>query len=468
MNMSFLSNVVGPGVVSVLTALILGLIAFMVAPFAQEMTVKFCSRWQEKIGDGVQVLGQLAYLIVLLLFAPGIFERLGAGSITSPILHTMQRLFGFIPDLIGAILILAIGSCVAKMVKNIMTPILVRTKMDTLLQKVGIQTDVKLSDTIAYLLYVLIMIPIAIAALEVLHIRSLTQPAVMVLNKCLLFIPNIVAALILFSIGMLLAKFMAHLVVKMVSVSGVDEKIIQMIGKDSFKLSKFLGVLVNIVITLFFLVESLHILHLSMLTHIVETIIRYLPNMASAIVICLLAFFGATMIKNALSKNHMECVGKMCQYIIYVLASIMVLSQLRIGTHIIEPLFRSLVMGLSVAFALAFGLGGKKFAEETLDKISHSNCGKDCICEDVNVKCSCKKEDEPVVEVRDPELFEFEPAVTAQDSTDDNRVVDAPQEDTLDTAEPVDTKSVPLFDEATDADKSSEEQPKGIMDDFGK
>ena len=52
-----------------------------------------------------------------------------------------------------------------------------------------------------------------------------------------------------------------------------------------------------------------------------------------------------------------------------VLAGFMILSQLGIASQIVNTAFEIFLAAVAVAFALAFGLGGKDFAKKTLDKV---------------------------------------------------------------------------------------------------
>jgi len=59
---------------------------------------------------------------------------------------------------------------------------------------------------------------------------------------------------------------------------------------------------------------------------------------------------------------------KAIKAVIFVLAGFMVLSQLGIASAIVDKAFTIAILAVAVAFALAFGLGGKDFAKKLLDK----------------------------------------------------------------------------------------------------
>jgi hypothetical protein len=357
------------GMYSTLVAIMIGAIAFVLACGAKDLFSDLASRWHDKLGDtGVDNIGQVAYVIVLLLFAPAIFERLGVASVTTPLVTALQQMFSFLPNIIGAALIMAIGVTVARIAKSIIAPMLERTGMNKLLYKAGIESDSKLSNTVAHLIYVVILIPVIIASLETLHLRSLTQPAVMLLNKCILIIPNIIVSILLISIGCLLAKVVSRLLQQLIETSGIDMNMTGLLGNKSFRLSNLISIIAHVVIILFFTVEALNTLQLTMLTEIGKSIIRYIPNILGAVFIFIIAMVASKIIKRMLNDAHMPQTGRYIHIAIFIIATVMAFSQLGLANHIIDTLFSLLVFGIAIAFGLSFGLGGREAANRILQK----------------------------------------------------------------------------------------------------
>ena len=69
------------------------------------------------------------------------------------------------------------------------------------------------------------------------------------------------------------------------------------------------------------------------------------------------------------SNPKMVTVAKIVKIAIYTLAGFMILSQLELAQNIVTIAFVVTLGAIAVAFALAFGLGGKDFAKKTLDKV---------------------------------------------------------------------------------------------------
>ena len=96
-----------------------------------------------------------------------------------------------------------------------------------------------------------------------------------------------------------------------------------------------------------------------------------------ALIIALVAFFGAGLLESAMEKAlpSSKAARKILKVIIYVVAGFMILSQLDFATTIVNWAFIIILVALAIAFALAFGLGGRDFAKRTLDGVNLGKLG---------------------------------------------------------------------------------------------
>jgi hypothetical protein len=61
--------------------------------------------------------------------------------------------------------------------------------------------------------------------------------------------------------------------------------------------------------------------------------------------------------------------GAVAKWAIWITAIMAALNQLQVASAFIQTLFTGVVVALSLAFGLAFGLGGKEAAARTIEKI---------------------------------------------------------------------------------------------------
>src|SRR5690606_17291866 len=134
-------------------------------------------------------------------------------NVSNTISGLVSQFINFIPNIIAAILILVFGVFIARIIRQLITPMLKRLNIDKLQEKAGIGGDesVTLSSMISYVIYVIILIPIIIAALQTLNITAISQPATVVLDQIFTIIPQIIVAIILIVIGTYVARITGKL-----------------------------------------------------------------------------------------------------------------------------------------------------------------------------------------------------------------------------------------------------------------
>lgn len=365
-----------------LKAILLLIIAFVVAAICKSLAVKLLNKTKLanlKSKDGtasegenaIQLLGKLIQLVVFLLFVPGIFEVLGITQVSAPILTLLNTLWGYVPNILGAVVILWIGFYVARLVRELLVPLFNKLEVNRLQKAAGIEVSEqgKLSNTLAYIVYVLILIPVIISALYVLNIRAISDPAIAMLSTIFNYIPNLLAALIIIAIGWVLARFISSIVTRMIAASGLDARLAKLTGNtdSKFDLSTITGKTIEVILVIFFVVESFRTLNLGILTNIGIAVIRYMPYALTAFVIFVIAAFVAGVCFKALKNNGHPAAAVLTKYLIYVVAGFMILNQLGIAKTLVDSTFIMIVAAIAVAFALSFGIGGRDFARNMLN-----------------------------------------------------------------------------------------------------
>lgn len=135
-------------------------------------------------------------------------------------LETLQTLFadlvGFLPNLLGAILILFIGWIIARIIAKVLQKVLKAIKVDRLAEKLNdiemvanSEIDIKPSIFLSKLIYYILMFIFFIAATDALGMRAVSDLMSNILNN---FLPNALAGIIVFVIGIIAADFLKKLV----------------------------------------------------------------------------------------------------------------------------------------------------------------------------------------------------------------------------------------------------------------
>lgn len=67
-------------------------------------------------------ISKLVHLGVFLLFVPGIFGSLGMDEISMPILNLLDTMWGYLPNILAAVVVLWVGLFISRLVREILTP----------------------------------------------------------------------------------------------------------------------------------------------------------------------------------------------------------------------------------------------------------------------------------------------------------------------------------------------------------
>ena len=136
-----------------------------------------------------------------------------------------------LPQIIGALLILLIGWIIARIVKRLSIKGLKLVRFNYLTEKSGIEKfldkgGVKVSaiDVIGTLIYWIIMLVVILATLNSLKLTAAST----LFNQIMLYIPNIIVAILILMIGIYLAKLVPSVLVT--SLKNMEEKTAFTIG----------------------------------------------------------------------------------------------------------------------------------------------------------------------------------------------------------------------------------------------
>lgn len=192
-----------------------------------------------------------------------------------------DRVSDFLPDLLGALLVLLVGWLIAKGVKALVVRLLRKTSWD---ERVFGRSDV--GDTNKFLgniFYYIIMIIVLLVVLEILGIKEVLTPLENMVSEFLSFIPNLIGAVLIGFIGYILAKFVSNLV----SIGGnFLDKIVDKTGfQDTDKLVNILKKIVFILIFIPFLIQAFNALELDAISEPANAILYRFTEMIGEIII---------------------------------------------------------------------------------------------------------------------------------------------------------------------------------------
>lgn len=137
-----------------------------------------------------------------------------------------QGIGEFLPSLLAALIILIVGWIVAKLLRTAVDRALQLVRFPALAARLGIEDFLQKgnvrhssTDLLATLVYWLVMLVVIVTAVNALGLDMASQ----LLNQILLYIPNIIVAVIVVAVGLYAADFVAALVRTAAANVGIEE-----------------------------------------------------------------------------------------------------------------------------------------------------------------------------------------------------------------------------------------------------
>jgi hypothetical protein len=190
----------------------------------------------------------------------------------------------------------------------------------------------------------------------------------------LLYAPTILGALLILSLGVLIAKLIEQLIVnglKLISLDRIAEQVqistVLQRGGIKRKLSELIGLIIYWLIMLAFVMTALNALNLTVAAQLFQQIVSFLPNVIAAVFILIVgafaaAFLSATVRTAASNAGILQAylLGQAVQTVVVIFAFVAALQQLQI--QFVGEVFLIILAGISLGTAIAFGLGCKDLA----------------------------------------------------------------------------------------------------------
>ena len=325
-----------------------------------------------------QTLSEAVYWLVFLLFLPAILGALELEGLLEPVQGMVDEILGFLPNLFATGLILVIGWFVARIVQRVVANLLAAVGVDRLSEQVGVAAALgkqKLSGLIGLLVYVLILIPVLIAALDALEMEAITQPASDMLDTILGAIPAIFGAFLVLAIAYVVGRVVSGLITNLLTGFGFNASLARLglgqePGEGQRTPAQIVGYLVLVAIMFFAAIEALRLLNFDLLA----TGLAQFTGFAGQIILGLIIFaiglylanLAATTI-NATGTAHSGFLALAARIAIIVFAGAIGLQRMGLANEIVNMAFTLLLGAIAVAGALAFGLGGREIAARELD-----------------------------------------------------------------------------------------------------
>ena len=365
-----------------LAAVAIGFIGWIVANLVKVGLKKALDRTQldEKLSADVGVspisqnIADIVYWLILLLFLPIVLSILGLQGLLLPVQNMLNEAVSYIPNIFIAGVIVFVGYILAKILRGIVEGLINSLNLQTQIEKVGLfkNSNQGLAKFLGSFVFAVVMITALIVAFEALGIQAISQPATAMLGEIMYAIPHIIAAGLILIVAYVVSRFVGRLVSEVVAGTGVDEipaKLDLQRFLGDTKVSCIIGYLIVFFTMLFAVSEAANRLGFEQVSHLISMFIYFGANILLGAVILVIGFWLANIVANVVQRgeyNSSRWLGNLVRVLIMGLVIAMGLKAMGIADSIVNLAFGLTLGSVAVAFALAFGLGGRQPAERVL------------------------------------------------------------------------------------------------------
>ena len=319
-----------------------------------------------------QNISEIVYWLILLLFLPIVLSILGLNGLLYPVQNMVNEAVLYLPNMFMAGVIIFIGYILAKIVRGIVEGLLGSLSIQQQAEKIGLFKNSNLPKVLGSFVFALVIITSLIVAFEALGIEAISQPATSMLYEIMNAIPHIIAAGLILILAYVVSRFVAKLVVEVVAGTGVDEipaklDIQRFLGTT--KVSCMVGYLIVFFTMLFAVSEAANRLGFEQVSALIAMFIQFGASILLGAVILVIGFWLANVVANVVQRgeyNSSRWLGNLVRVLIMGLVVAMGLRAMGIADSIVNLAFGLTLGAVAVAFALAFGLGGRQPAERVL------------------------------------------------------------------------------------------------------
>lgn len=193
------------------------------------------------------------------------------------------------------------------------------------------------------------------------------------------FLPNFIAGLIIFLIGIIVASIVKRIVLgvfarfKLESYLhkyGIPE------GKKEYSWANIFSEVARWFVIIMFLIPTADVWGLPQITVVLNTFLLYLPNVFVAAIIGIVGFAFAGLASDivmgsvrGISPDVANLMASVTRWAITIFVILAVLTQLGVAADLIRILFTGFVAMVAIAGGIAFGLGGQDTAKTILETL---------------------------------------------------------------------------------------------------
>jgi hypothetical protein len=132
-----------------------------------------------------------------------------------PFMNLFGQVTGFIPTLVSALIVLAVGLVIAKVLRHIMHEIFKTAKLDGVADKIGLSGALKkggvkskVSELVSSFVYFIVLIVFLIMTVDLIGLSAMLS----LLDRMVTYVPQVFSAVIVLALGLIIAKIVSGMI----------------------------------------------------------------------------------------------------------------------------------------------------------------------------------------------------------------------------------------------------------------
>lgn len=310
------------------------------------------------------LISRLCYYLAMVYVLVLVLAQAGVTGALEPIQNMLDEFLVHVPNVLVAILVGIAGYMLARVISEAVG--LAGPALDSLSDKAGIKSVLNLTALAKQLTFLVIFIPLLIQALRYLKMNAIVDPATDMLSEMLGVIPNIIGAALVLGVFYIFGRYVISILVQLMKNAGIDGLTSRMgitafIGEEK----SFSTILGNI--GLFFLMfmgvlSAVEILGFEHLSEILNDLFYLSGQIFFGLLILMIGNQISDMVASYVAKSESQALGSIVRIATLGLFIAISLRAMGIANEIVHIAFMLILGAVAVAFALAYGLGGREAA----------------------------------------------------------------------------------------------------------
>ncbi len=371
-----LTEATGDFLPNTLAALAILVIGWLIARFIKRLITKLIKRTKvdEKLGtDKITLskfIGKLVYFLLIIFVFMLVLEKLGMTNVLEPVKNLLDSFLTYIPNIIGAGLVTYVGYMLATIVSELVG--LSGETLQKFVPKLRLPENLDLVGILKKVVFIFIFIPLLIAALNILNMEAISEPATKMLEQFFAAIPKILVAVLIMMFFVIGGRFVTQLLRELLQSLQLNKLFKNMnLGNlsSTVDISNIVANIAYFFIIIFGLMTAIEKLEFVRLTEVLNTVTGIAGNVLFGLVILLLGNWIATLAHQAMAKHNSGFIASIVRVCILALFLAMGLKTMGIGDNIINLAFGITLGTVAVTIALSFGLGGRAAAGKQMERI---------------------------------------------------------------------------------------------------